>query len=108
VEENRVYLRGARDAGPLTAAVPPHAPGELPTLACRPGEIEMVPTGGVRGVVSRRVLLGDIIDYRVQVGPAEVRVQRNVRKPVFSEGDPCGLHFSVLHWYDESGARVKA
>jgi hypothetical protein len=66
----------------------------------------MVPTGGVRGVVTRRVLLGDIIDYRVQVGPTEVRVQRNVRKPVFSEGDQCGLMFCALHWYDESGARV--
>ena len=66
----------------------------------------MVPTGGVRGVVTRRFLLGDIIDYRVQVGPVEIRVQRNVRKPVFGEGDPCGLVFGALHWYDESGARV--
>ncbi len=82
------------------------APGKLPTLACRPAEIEMVPTGGVRGLVTRRVLLGDIIDYRVQVGAAEVRVQRNVRKPVFDEGDQCGLVFSSLHWYDEAGARV--
>jgi iron(III) transport system ATP-binding protein len=108
VAENRVYVRGARDAGALTAAVPQHAPGKPPTLACRPGEIEMFPSGGVRGVVNRRVLLGDIVDYRVKVGPAEVRVQRNVRKPVFKEGDACGLQFSALHWYDESGARVTA
>jgi iron(III) transport system ATP-binding protein len=106
VADGRVYLQGAREAGPVTAVVPPHAPGKPPTLACRPAEIEMVPTGDVRGVVTRRVLLGDIIDYRVQVGPTEVRVQRNVRKPVFSEGDQCGLMFSALHWYDESGARV--
>jgi len=106
VVENRVYLQGARDAGPLTSTVPAHTAGKPPTLACRPGEIEMVPTGGVRGVVTRRVLLGDIIDYRVKVGPCEVRVQRNVRKPLFNEGDACGLVFSALHWYDESGARV--
>jgi iron(III) transport system ATP-binding protein len=108
VAEDRVYLRGARDAGPVTAAVPPHAPGKPPTLACRPAEIAMVSAGGVRGVVDRRVLLGDIIDYRVKVGPTEVRVQRNVRKPVFKEGDSCGLQFSAVHWYDESGARVNA
>jgi len=106
VADGKVYLNGAREAGPVTAAVPSHALGKPPTMACRPGEIEMVPSGGVRGVVTRRVLLGDIIDYRVQVGPSEVRVQRNVRKPVFSEGDQCGLVFSALHWYDESGARV--
>jgi iron(III) transport system ATP-binding protein len=108
VAGGRVYLRGAREAGPVTSVVPPHTPGAPPTLACRPAEIEMVPTGGVRGIVTRRVLLGDIIDYRVQVGPAEVRVQRNVRKPLFSEGGPCGLVFSALHWYDASGARVSA
>ncbi|MFI5340036.1 MAG: ABC transporter ATP-binding protein [Candidatus Methylomirabilales bacterium] len=106
VADGRVYMQGAREAGPVTLAVPSHASGKPPTLACRPAEIEMVPTGGVRGVVTRRVLLGDIIDYRVQVGPIEVRVQRNMRKPVFNEGDRCGLVFSTLHWYDESGARV--
>ena len=90
----------------MTAAVPAHTPGKPPTLACRPAEIDMIPTGGVRGVVTRRVLLGDIIDYRVRIGPFEVRVQRNVRKPLFNEGDQCGLVFSSLHWYDEAGARV--
>jgi iron(III) transport system ATP-binding protein len=101
-----VYLKGAREAGPVTAAAPAHAPGKPPTLACRPAEIDMIPTGGVRGVVTRRVLLGDIIDYRVRIGPFEVRVQRNVRKLLFNEGDQCGLVFSSLHWYDEAGARV--
>ncbi|HYL80488.1 MAG TPA: TOBE domain-containing protein, partial [Candidatus Acidoferrum sp.] len=105
--DGRVYLQGAREAGPVTADVPPDVQGKLPTLACRPAEIEMVTTGGVRGVVTRRVLLGDIIDYRVQVGPTEVRVQRNVRKPVFNEGDQCSLVFAALHWYDETGARVE-
>jgi len=90
----------------VTTVVPPYVAGKPPTLACRPGEIEMAPTGGVRGVVTRRVLLGDIIDYRVQVGPSQVRVQRSVRKPVWKEGDQCGLVFAALHWYDGSGARV--
>jgi iron(III) transport system ATP-binding protein len=106
VADGRVFLKDAREAGPVTAVVPPHAPGKPPTLACRPGEIEMVPTGGMRGVVTRRVLLGDIIDYRVRIGTTEVRVQRNVRKPMWREGEPCGLVFSALHWYDGSGARV--
>jgi iron(III) transport system ATP-binding protein len=108
VADGRVYLKGARDAGQVTAIVPTHAPGKPPTLACRPGEIDLLPAGGVRGVVARRVLLGDIIDYRVTVGSTTVRVQRNVRKPVFNEGDPCGLTFSALHWYDATGARVNA
>jgi iron(III) transport system ATP-binding protein len=108
IGDGRVYLAGAREAGPVTSVVPRHAPGKPPALACRPAEIDMVPVGGVRGVITRRVLLGDIIDYRVQIGPIDVRVQRNVRKLVFSEGDRCGLVFSALHWYDASGVRVVA
>ncbi len=106
IGDGKVYIAGAREAGAVTSEVPRHTPGRPLTLACRPAEIELVLTGGVRGVITRRVLLGDIIDYRVQVGPIEVRVQRNVRRPVWNDGDPCGLVFSTLHWYDESGARV--
>jgi iron(III) transport system ATP-binding protein len=108
ISDGKVYIAGAREAGAVTSVVPRHAAERPPTLACRPAEIELIPTGGVRGVITRRVLLGDIIDYRVQVGPVEVRVQRNVRKLVWNEGDRCGLVFSVLHWYDESGARLPA
>jgi iron(III) transport system ATP-binding protein len=101
IAEGAVYIRGTREAGPVTREVPSHAPGALPTLACRPAEIEMWQEGGVRGTVVRRVLLGDTVDYRVRVGSNEIRVQRNVRKPMFAEGDPCGLAFSRLHWYAE-------
>jgi iron(III) transport system ATP-binding protein len=106
--DGRVYLRGAREAGHVATGLPARWCGKPPTLACRPGEIEMIPRGGVRGVVTRRVLLGDIIDYRVKVGPTEIRVQRSVRKPTFNEGESCGLVFSSVHWYDESGGRLEA
>jgi iron(III) transport system ATP-binding protein len=106
VADGAVFLRGARDAGAATTVIPPHTPGSPPTLACRPGEIELIPSGGVQGVITRRVLLGDIIDYRVRVGAAEVRVQQSVRKPLWGEGERCGLRFSTLHWYDGDGRRV--
>jgi iron(III) transport system ATP-binding protein len=105
--DGRVYLRGAREAGAVTTAIPPHPAGHLPTLACRPGEIDLAPSGGVQGVITRRVLLGDIIDYRVQVGAAEVRVQQSVRKPLWAEGDRCSLRFALPHWYDSEGKRIE-
>jgi iron(III) transport system ATP-binding protein len=101
VTDGKVYLKDAREAGPVAAEIPPHADGRLPTLACRPGEIELAPEGGVRGTVLRRTLLGDIIDYRVRVGAQEVRVQRNVRHPLVEEGAACGLRFTRMHWYAE-------
>jgi iron(III) transport system ATP-binding protein len=99
VADGSVYLRGAREAGVVGVEVPPYASGKIPTLACRPGEIQMVREGGLRGIVARRTLLGDTIDYRVTVGPQEVRVLQSVRKPLYAEGDPCGLALPKVHWY---------
>ncbi len=99
IAEGAVFLAGARPAGAVTRELPAAALGPAPTLAVRPSEIDLTPDGGVRGIVRRRVLLGDTIDYRVEVGPVEVRVQRSVRTPVFAEGASCGLRFTRLHWY---------
>ena len=68
-------------------------------LAARPTEIEFVGEGGVRGVVTRKAFLGEIIDYRVTVGEIEVRVQKTRRVPGPSIGDTCGLDFTHPHWY---------
>ncbi len=97
--DGEVFLKGGQAAGAIGRTLPPAALGPAPTLAVRPSEIDMLPEGGVRGVIKRRVLLGDTVDYRVQVGSLEVRVQQNVRKPLFDESQPCGLHFKRLHWY---------
>jgi len=91
VAENRVYLRGARDAGPVTAAVPPHTPGKAAAhWRAGPGRSSWSPAGGVRGVVDRRGPAGRHHRLPREGRPDEVRVQRNVRKTVFKEGDPWG------------------
>ena len=68
-------------------------------LASRPSEIDFVAEGGVRGVVKRCAYLGEIIDYRIDVGGQEVRVQKNRRAPGPREGEACGLVFVRPHWY---------
>ena len=68
-------------------------------LAARPTEIDFVSEGGVRGLVSRKAYLGETIDYRIQVGDTELRVQKTRRLPGPGVGDPCGLRFSRPHWY---------
>ncbi|HTU03614.1 MAG TPA: TOBE domain-containing protein, partial [Candidatus Sulfotelmatobacter sp.] len=104
VQDGQVYLAGATQAGVVARDLPPASAGATPVLAARPSEIELGREAGVRGTIKRRVLLGDAIDYRVQVGPVEVRVQRSVRKPVFQEGETCGLRFLRVHWYPGGGA----
>ena len=68
-------------------------------LAARPSEIEFSGESGVRAIVARKSYLGEIIDYRVMVGDAEVRVQKTRRDPSYSVGDTCFLAFPHPHWY---------
>jgi iron(III) transport system ATP-binding protein len=68
-------------------------------LASRPAEIDFVAEGGLRGVVKRRAYLGEVIDYRIEAGGREIRVQKGRRRPGPREGEPCGLMFLKPHWY---------
>ena len=75
------------------------ASGKAISLASRPSEINFSDTGQVRGVVSRKAYLGEIIDYLVLVGDQEVRIQKGRRAPGPEAGDNCGLDFLLPHWY---------
>ena len=68
-------------------------------LASRPSEIDFVSEGGVRGVVERKVYLGETIDYRVRVADTEVRIQKTRRSIGPAIGENCGLCFDRSHWY---------
>ncbi len=104
ISDGKVYVDGARDAGPLPVEIPDNVPGYLRdkkvTLACRPSEIDLQNSDGIKGIVKRKVYLGDMIDYRVNVGNVEIRVQKNRRRGFFNEGETCRLNFNKLLWYD--------
>lgn len=77
------------------------------TAACRPLDIELSKDGSsTKGIIKRKVFLGPIIDYRIAIGNAEVRVQQDTQKALeeellFSEGASCSLKFNNIIWYDE-------
>lgn len=107
ISDGKVYVDGARDAGPLRVEIPDNVPGYLRdkkvTLACRPSEIDLQNSDGIKGIVKRKVYLGDMIDYRVNVGNVEIRVQKNRRRSFFNEAETCRLNFNKLLWYDREG-----
>jgi iron(III) transport system ATP-binding protein len=91
---------------------------EKALLACRPSDIDFVPedgqtggTGGggpaglpgIPGKVLRRTYLGDIVDFKLQVGNAELRVQKTRRASVLREGEACRIRFNRILWYPEDG-----
>jgi iron(III) transport system ATP-binding protein len=98
--DNEVRLNGGPASLPLSTSPPDELKaGGRAVLASRPSEIDFVAEGGVRGVVKRCSYLGEIIDYRIDVGGREIRVQKGRRTPGPREGESCGLVFLKPHWY---------
>ena len=71
-------------------------------LASRPSEIDFTAEGGLRGKVKRKSFLGEIIDYQIDVGGQDIRVQKGRRAPGPDVGETCGLHFLRPFWYRAS------
>ena len=103
VSDNKIYIETAANIGPVANEIPSHIKGDKLTFACRPSEIELADAGGIKGVVKRKTYLGDIIDYRIQIGDVVLRVEMNRRKGRFNEGDTCCLKFNRLFWYGQEG-----
>ena len=75
---------------------------EVFSLASRPSEIDFAAEGGIRGVVTRKAFLGEIIDYQIKSGEQELRVQKGRRVPGPEVGATCGLKLLRPFWYAES------
>lgn len=99
VMENGIRV-GDSDALQFSSAPPPELAkrGDI-LLASRPSEINFVAEGGVPGIVKRKVFLGEIIDYAIDVAGTEVRIQRGRRTIGPNQGETCHLNFLRPYWY---------
>jgi len=72
--------------------------------ACRPRDIKLTHAGKLKGKVLRVIFLGDIYEYRVQLGKNELRAQEDsykaLQRGLFKEGDICGIEFENLRYYE--------
>jgi iron(III) transport system ATP-binding protein len=99
-EDGRGFVRGDGASLPESLLPPEAMRGrEALSLASRPSEIDFVSEGGVRGIVSRKAFLGEIIDYQVKIGGQEVRIQKGRRAPGPEVGETCCLSFLHPFWY---------
>lgn len=102
-EDGKAFVQGDNAALP-ESLFPPEAMrgrGAL-SLASRPSEIDFVSEsdeGGLRGAVSRKAFLGEIIDYQVKIGRQEIRIQKGRRTPGPEVGEACCLRFLRPFWY---------
>jgi iron(III) transport system ATP-binding protein len=106
LRNNRVYVKESDI--PLEGASLPEGERKRKGFiaGCRPSDIDLSRNEtGTKGVVKRMVFLGSIIDYRIEMGGREIRVQQDTqealsRNLVFSEGETCGFKFHDLKWFD--------
>lgn len=102
-EDGRASVRGENISLPESLIPPESIRGSgVLSLASRPSEIDFVSEGdddGLRGVVSRKAFLGEIIDYQVKIGEQEVRVQKGRRAPGPELGETCYLRLLRPFWY---------
>jgi len=100
IADGSIWIEGNHDAGAIHTEVPPQVKERRMILAARPYEIDFVRAAGVRGIVKQVAYLGDIIDYRIMIGDVEVRVQKNRKREIFRENEPCVLKFNQVAWYE--------
>ena len=102
-EGGRAFARGMSTSLPENLNPPEAMRSQSAlSLASRPSEIDFVnesETDGVRGIVTRKAFLGEIIDYQVKIGAQEVRVQKGRRDPGPKLDAACCLRFLRPFWY---------
>lgn len=102
-KDGRAFVCGDNTALPASLIPSEASRGSAAlSLASRPSEIDFVSEddeNGLRGVVSRKAFLGEIIDYQVNIGGQEVRIQKGRRAPGPEVGAACCLHFLRPFWY---------
>ncbi len=106
LRNGRVYVKGS-DIALEGVSIPEGERKRQGLVAgCRPSDIDLSRNGtGTKGVVKRMVFLGSIIDYRIEMGGREMRVQQDTpealsKNLVFSEGETCYLNVHDLKWFD--------
>ena len=106
LKNSRVYIKGS-DIALENISVPEGKRDKQNLVAgCRPSDINLSRDGmGTKGIVKRMVFLGSIIDYRIEMGGREIRVQQDTpealsKNLVFSEGEMCSLKVHDLKWFE--------
>jgi iron(III) transport system ATP-binding protein len=124
IVDGEMYVRNGSESIPFPYPVP-SGMGDGPFYAaCRPMDIRLSREvadagveartgagagagagGALKGLVTRVIYLGNIYEYRVQVGDSEIRVQQDsfeaFRHGVLREGEVCALSIDNIRYYDD-------
>ena len=104
--ENSVCIRGT-DLPLLSPRPEGLIVGKETVAAFRPSDVDLLRNhnGIPQGRVKRRILLGPMIDYRIDLAGREIRVQQDTHEALakngmLSEGETCSLRLHNIQWFD--------
>ena len=104
-KNGKIFIKNHEIAGNIEVNIPENY-DRIDTLACRPGEIDFVSSGGIKGIIHRSTYLGDMVDYSIKVAGSEesgedifIRVQKPSRKYILKDGENCQLLIKRTLWY---------
>lgn len=115
IVDGGMWVRDSADSIPFPYPAPSDMGGRPFYAACRPMDIalsreavgaeELGVGRALWGLVTRGIYLGNIYEYRVQVGDSEIRVQQDsfeaFKHGVFREGEVCALRIENIRYYDD-------
>ena len=102
VRNGSIFIEGGEECGAVNGTIPSdYDPAVSYDIACRPSEIDFA-SSGVRAKVIRRTYLGDIVDYLLEIGKVQIRVQKPRRHTTAQVGETCFIRFNRLLWYDRN------
>ena len=106
-KNGKIFIKNHEIAGNIEVNIPKNY-DRIDTLACRPGEIDFVSSGGIKGIIHRSTYLGDMVDYSIKVAGSEesgedifIRVQKLSRKYILKDGENCQLLIKRTLWYEK-------
>jgi len=104
IKDGHIFVAGAQKNGAIDTELPKDYNSSITyDIACRPSEIDFS-SKGVAAQVLRRTYLGDIVDYLIQIGSTDIRIQKPRRASIAKAGESCHVTFNRLLWYDHSEA----
>ena len=103
--EGKLYVQDETERIPFPYPPPLHLNRKAFFAACRPMNIRLSREGNLKGRLKRVIFLGNIYEYRVQLGKYEIRVQQDafsaLKNGVFQEGEICALTLKDHRYYED-------
>lgn len=103
-DKNKVRIKDYAPNIIFPYSIPSNIRSEEFYAAFRPDDIKLIKNGELKAEIKRVIFLGNIYEYRINLGNIEIRVQQDsfeaVKNGLFKKGDICGIELKNIRYYE--------